>query len=181
MLLLSKICPRCRKIAKKDPDGFSCITCGWTEYIVIETPKEVRGRVPYIDKFFVPYKGTNPKYSRKSVLLITLLYQSKKNLDKVFYFMDCPHNRCNIRTVGKKTWEYSLRELEEDYFKFVCTEKHLWYLVVLNGEPLYWLTHNMEVDMPKVGKKHFSYTPKGRSAAKKYAKKTGKKMTKKKY
>jgi|TARA_R100001143_G_C3248484_1_gene82399 hypothetical protein len=34
--------------------------------------------------------------------------------------------------------------------------------------------------MPKVGKKHFSYSKKGKAAAKAYAKKTGKKMTKKK-
>jgi|TARA_R100000808_G_scaffold19913_1_gene43148 hypothetical protein len=34
--------------------------------------------------------------------------------------------------------------------------------------------------MPKVGKKHFSYSKKGKAAAKSYAKKTGKKMTKKK-
>jgi|TARA_R110000772_G_scaffold234767_2_gene346372 hypothetical protein len=34
--------------------------------------------------------------------------------------------------------------------------------------------------MPKVGKKHFSYSAKGKKAAKAYAKKTGKKMTKKK-
>tara|TARA_R100000008_G_scaffold24893_1_gene13406 strand:- start:3913 stop:4068 length:156 start_codon:yes stop_codon:yes gene_type:complete len=38
----------------------------------------------------------------------------------------------------------------------------------------------LEVVMPKVGNKHFSYTEKGRKAAKKYAKKTGKKMTRKK-
>ena len=31
--------------------------------------------------------------------------------------------------------------------------------------------------MPKVGKKHFAYTESGEMAAKKYAKKTGKKMT----
>tara|TARA_R110002020_G_scaffold421322_2_gene630385 strand:- start:2513 stop:2662 length:150 start_codon:yes stop_codon:yes gene_type:complete len=31
--------------------------------------------------------------------------------------------------------------------------------------------------MPKVGKKHFSYGKKGKSAAKKYAKKTGKKIS----
>lgn len=30
--------------------------------------------------------------------------------------------------------------------------------------------------MPKVGKKHFSYTKKGKATAKKYAKKTGQKM-----
>ena len=34
--------------------------------------------------------------------------------------------------------------------------------------------------MPKVGKKHYPYTSKGRAAAKKAAKSTGKKMTKKK-
>ena len=34
--------------------------------------------------------------------------------------------------------------------------------------------------MPKVGKKHFSYTAKGKAAAKKLAKKTGKKVQKKK-
>jgi len=34
--------------------------------------------------------------------------------------------------------------------------------------------------MPRVGKKHFSYSKKGKQAAKKYAKKTGKKITKKK-
>jgi hypothetical protein len=27
--------------------------------------------------------------------------------------------------------------------------RHLWYLVVLNGEPLHWLSNDMEVDMPK--------------------------------
>ena len=39
--------------------------------------------------------------------------------------------------------------------------------------------------MPKVGKKHYPYTAKGRAAAKKVSKRTGKKMTntrkKKKY
>ena len=34
--------------------------------------------------------------------------------------------------------------------------------------------------MPKVGKKKFPYTAKGKKAAKTYAKKTGKKMSKKK-
>jgi len=34
--------------------------------------------------------------------------------------------------------------------------------------------------MPKVGKKHFSYSEKGKKSAKAYAKKTGQKMTKKK-
>jgi|TARA_A100001391_G_scaffold197660_1_gene178059 hypothetical protein len=33
--------------------------------------------------------------------------------------------------------------------------------------------------MPKVGGKSFSYSKKGKAAAKSYAKKTGKKMTKK--
>ena len=33
--------------------------------------------------------------------------------------------------------------------------------------------------MPKVGKKTFAYTPKGKAAAKKYAKKTNKKVKKK--
>ena len=33
--------------------------------------------------------------------------------------------------------------------------------------------------MPKVGKKHFSYTAKGMAAAKKFAKKVGKKVSKK--
>jgi len=32
--------------------------------------------------------------------------------------------------------------------------------------------------MPKVGKKHFSYSAKGKAAASKYAKKTGKKVRK---
>ena len=35
--------------------------------------------------------------------------------------------------------------------------------------------------MPKVGKRHFAYTAKGKAAAKKYASKTGKKMKRKKY
>jgi len=34
--------------------------------------------------------------------------------------------------------------------------------------------------MPKVGKKHFAYTKAGRKAASAYAKKTGKKVTRKK-
>lgn len=34
--------------------------------------------------------------------------------------------------------------------------------------------------MPKVGKKHFAYTAKGKKAAYKYAKKVGKKVMKKK-
>ncbi len=35
--------------------------------------------------------------------------------------------------------------------------------------------------MPKVGKKKFSYTKKGKAAAKRYAKKSGKKVRSKKY
>ena len=35
--------------------------------------------------------------------------------------------------------------------------------------------------MPKVGNKKFAYTKKGKAAAKKYAKKTGKKIKSKKY
>lgn len=31
--------------------------------------------------------------------------------------------------------------------------------------------------MPKVGKKHYAYTPKGRAAAKKQAKRTGQRVT----
>ena len=177
---MSKICPRCKKLAKKDLDGFSCITCGWTEY-VIPPLKKLTGHVPYADRFYLPYRGANPKHRGVSGAVITLLYQTRKKLDRVFYFMDCPINDCGDRTVGRKSWQYSLRNREEGYFKFLCKDKHLWYLVVLNGEPLYWLSNDMEVDMPKVGKKHFSYTAKGRTAAKKYAKKTGKKMTKKKY
>jgi hypothetical protein len=34
--------------------------------------------------------------------------------------------------------------------------------------------------MPKVGKRHFSYTSKGKAAAKRYAKATGKAVTRKK-
>ena len=34
--------------------------------------------------------------------------------------------------------------------------------------------------MPKVGKKHYPYTAKGKAAAKKVAKKTGQKVTRKK-
>jgi len=34
--------------------------------------------------------------------------------------------------------------------------------------------------MPKVGKKHYSYTAKGRTAAKREAKRTGRKMTSRK-
>jgi len=34
--------------------------------------------------------------------------------------------------------------------------------------------------MPKVGGRHFAYTKKGKTAAKKYAKKTGKKVARKK-
>ena len=36
--------------------------------------------------------------------------------------------------------------------------------------------HIGEKEMPKVGKKKFSYTKKGKAAAKKYAKKKGKKV-----
>ena len=38
-----------------------------------------------------------------------------------------------------------------------------------------------EIDMPKVGGKKFSYSKKGKAAAKAYAKRTGKTMTKAKH
>ena len=176
---MSKICPRCKKLAKKDADGFTCITCGWTEY-VIPPLKKLTGHIPYADSFYLPYRGANPKHRGVSGAVITLLWQTKKKLDRVFYFMDCPINGCNDRTIGRRSHQYAMRKREEHFYKFVCMGRHLWYLVVLNGEPLHWLSNDLEVDMPKVGKKHFSYTAKGRTAAKKYAKKTGKKMTNKK-
>tara|TARA_Y100001951_G_scaffold32011_1_gene25138 strand:+ start:202 stop:360 length:159 start_codon:yes stop_codon:yes gene_type:complete len=43
---------------------------------------------------------------------------------------------------------------------------------------LSWVSQVLkEVTMPKVGKKHFSYSSAGRKKAATYAKKTGKKMT----
>jgi len=149
MQMLSKICPRCKKRAKKDLDGFSCITCGWTEYIINKTPKRVRGSVPYIDKHYLPYGGVDPEYRQAQTLLITFLYQTKKNLDRIAYFMDCPLDDCDKLTISKKSCEYSLRKRDEKYFRFLCNAKHLWYLVVLNGEPLYWLSCDLEVRMPK--------------------------------
>ena len=177
--MLSKNCPRCEKKAKKNPDGFSCITCGWTEYIVPE-PKKLTGHIPYADQFFRPYRGANPKHRGVNGSVITLLWQTKKKLDRVFYFMYCPINECNDRTVGRRSNQYSMRKREEHFYKFVCMGMLLWYLVVLNGEPLYWLSNDLEVGvMPKVGKKRYKTV----SGAKKAAKKTGKKlvMTRKKY
>ena len=42
------------------------------------------------------------------------------------------------------------------------------------------LENEQENDMPKVGKRHYPYTAKGKAAAKAASKRTGKKMTKKK-
>ena len=142
--------------------------------------KKLTGHVPYADRFYLPYRGANPKHRGVSGAVITLLYQTRKKLDRVFYFMDCPINGCNDRTLGKRSWEYAMRKREEHFYKFVCMGRHLWYLVVLNGEPLYWLSNDLEVGvMPKVGKKRYKTV----SGAKKAAKKTGKKlvMTRKKY
>ena len=86
---MSKICPRCKKLAKKDADGFTCITCGWTEY-VIPPLKKLTGHIPYADRFYLPYRGANPKHRGVSGAVITLLWQTKKKLDRVFYFMTAP-------------------------------------------------------------------------------------------
>jgi hypothetical protein len=145
MVLLSKICPRCKKVARGDREGFTCITCGWNEYIIPDPPKEIIGSIPLADKFFLAYKGTNPKYKRVRAAIITFLYLTPKKLDRILYFMECPIGSCGIRTAGRKSWESSIRKLDEDFYLFLCTEKHLWYLVILNGEPLYWLTQNLEV------------------------------------
>ena len=95
-----------------------------------------------------------------------MLWQTKKKLDRVFYFMDCPIDGCNDRTIGRRSHQYSMRKREEHFYKFVCMGRHLWYLVVLNGEPLHWLSNDMEVDMPTVNGKKYAYTVKGKAAAK---------------
>lgn len=46
----------------------------------------------------------------------------------------------------------------------------------LTGETLITINKKKENNMPMVGKKKFAYTKKGKAAAKKYAKKSGKKM-----
>jgi len=51
----------------------------------------------------------------------------------------------------------------------------------MSNKCLKWVEHRQEVKMPKVGKKKFSYTKKGKTAARKHAAKTGKKMRSKKY
>ena len=45
---------------------------------------------------------------------------------------------------------------------------------------IYLIFQKGETKMPKVGKKNFAYTAKGKAAAKKFAKKSGKKVQKKK-
>ena len=54
--------------------------------------------------------------------------------------------------------------------------------VLFGNESVFFLSYHVFIGgcMPKVGKKHFSYTAKGKAKAKSYAKKVGKKVTKRK-
>lgn len=51
----------------------------------------------------------------------------------------------------------------------------------MSSKWLKWDVLPQEVKMPKVGKKKFSYTKKGKAAARKHAAKTGKKVRSKNY
>ena len=168
-------CSRCSGPTVEHYESRICIQCGYVDYS--EDPriedyrkrKRVRGKREnqVIGMEAIPKMGgTRGNLSTK---VYTVSYLNGNGAETIRYDVACPYRECGEVCFPK---DRGVKRRKEH--RYSCTVGHVWYLLVKDHQPVCWM---QEVIMPRVGKKHYPYTAKGKTAAKKAAKRTGKKMT----
>ena len=168
-------CSRCSGPTVEHYESRICIQCGYSDYSVDPRIEEYRNRRRVREKRgsqvigmeAVPKKGgTRGNLSTK---VYTVSYLNGNGAETIRYDVACPYRECGEVCSPK---DRGVKRRKEH--RYSCTVGHVWYLLVKDHQPVCWM---QEVLMPRVGKKHYPYTAKGKTAAKKAAKRTGKKMT----
>ena len=136
MSIKCRDCPRCGGVTEEVEDRKHCLLCGWVNY---KDPVRKRSRKSVIrnnslGEVVVPYYGGIKRF-RGTGATVRITVSSRKNGAEGFlYEMKCPYEECGERVFPKK-----YRHCKVDLpARYVCTDKHVWYLVIEKNEPSFW-------------------------------------------
>ena len=111
-------------------DGYKCIICGYTDYSTAPPYKIKRkSSGSEVDTIVVRKKGQKTLQGSKLVYVMTVT-NGYGNI-ALRYEMRCPYDGCGERCE-------STRYPNLGRFKYKCSNKHIWYLIMKEGEPSYW-------------------------------------------
>ena len=123
-------CSKCLGATMLTDDGNKCIICGYTDYSTAPPYKIKRkSSGSEVDTIIVRKKGQKTLQDSKLVYVMT--FTNGYGNVALQYEMNCPYENCEERC--KSTRYPHLKR-----FKYKCSNKHIWYLIMKEGEPSYW-------------------------------------------
>ena len=146
MLAKIEVCPRCSGQISNSGSifGFSgyteicCIHCGWAEY-TYEKEEESKPR-EFFDRKIVPYDETlisekrkdRPKGGYPDIEVFTDFKLYKSGFEKIIR-----SSRCPFCVKDKKLYK-SKKTRKNDLLRTVCENRHMWYFMIKDREPVLW-------------------------------------------
>ena len=122
-------CSKCLGATMLTDDGYKCIICGYTDYSTAPTYKIKRKDNEEVDTIIVRKHGQRYLKDGKSVYVMT--FTNGHGNKALRYEMNCPYESCGERSQSSK---YP----KSGKFKYKCSKKHIWYLIMEDDEPTYW-------------------------------------------
>ena len=123
-------CSKCLGATMLTDDGDKCIICGYTDYSTAPPYKIKRkSSGSEVDTIDVRKKGQKTLQGSKLVYVMT--FTNGYGNIALRYEMRCPYDGCGERCE-------STRYPNLGRFKYKCSNKHIWYLIMKEGEPSYW-------------------------------------------
>ena len=125
-------CSKCLGATISSDDGNKCVICGYTDYSTAPTYKIKRTK--YKDShqhatILIRKKGYVSLYHAKSVYVMT--FTNGYGNQAFRYEMNCPYDNCKQRCATS-------RNSHKREFKYKCKNRHIWYLIMKDDEPIYW-------------------------------------------
>ncbi len=125
-------CSRCLGATMLTDDGYKCIICGYTDYSTAPPYKIKRKKSNdgiEVDTIVVRKKGKKSLQDSKLVYVMT--FTNGYGNIALRYEMRCPYDGCGERCQSSKYPNLGK-------YKYKCSNKHIWYLIMEDNEPSYW-------------------------------------------
>tara|TARA_Y100000593_G_scaffold33950_1_gene66659 strand:+ start:602 stop:1018 length:417 start_codon:yes stop_codon:yes gene_type:complete len=137
MSIRCRDCIKCGGVTEETDDRKYCLLCGWVKY---KDPITSRNRARLavaknnsLGSVAVPYYGGFKRF-RGIYAKVKIKSSSRKNGSDAFaYEMDCPYDEC-----GEAVIPDSLKSCKDAPLRYVCTDRHVWYLIIENNQPSFW-------------------------------------------
>ena len=138
MSIRCRDCPRCSGVTEENEDRKHCLLCGWVNYKdPVSGRRKARRAViknNSLGEVVVPYYGGYKRFAGIDAKVKITVANRKNGAEGFLYKMNCPYKECGESVLPEKH-----RHCRKDIpARYVCTENHVWYLVIENNQPSFW-------------------------------------------